>query len=119
MARVLFVVLVALLGVNQTAFGTCYLFKRGDVNNDGVVNSQDLSALYTVLMGGNGPPNRDACDVNDDGVINYSDYSFLINYITYHNVTIPPPFTEALLDPTPDAINCNCDVITPTMRLVD
>lgn len=114
MSRLLFL-LAAFLFVCQVSLATCYTFKRGDCNNSGTVpkgDSQDLSALYTVLMGGSqANPNRDAYDVNDDGVVGSGDYSYLSSYV-YSTGSAPPfPFTDANFDITDDAIDNGCDVL--------
>ena len=48
----------------------------GDVNKDGLVNTGDISELYSVILGVD-MTNADAADVNNDGVINTGDVSDL------------------------------------------
>ena len=53
----------------------------GDVNNDGYVNSADVTCLYSYLLNGD-ETFLDTCDVNGDGYINSADitevYSILL-----------------------------------------
>ena len=51
---------------------------RGDLNEDGVVNTGDVSVLYGVILGGKDIPE---CDLNGDGVVNTGDVSVLYGII--------------------------------------
>ena len=47
---------------------------KADVNGDGVVNSADISAVYSFIANGNdGSYTQSAVDVNGDGIVNSSD----------------------------------------------
>ena len=52
---------------------------RGDVNGDGLVNTGDLSALISLLLGGGDLP--DSADCNQDGNKNVGDVPALINFL--------------------------------------
>ena len=54
-------------------------FLRGDVNGDGNVNTGDLSALISLLLGGGDLP--DSADCNQDGNKNVGDVPALINFL--------------------------------------
>ena len=57
-------------------------FLQGDVNEDGKVNIEDVSALIDFLLGANVSPfNTSAADVNNDGEIKVGDVTALINLI--------------------------------------
>jgi hypothetical protein len=87
----------------------CSPFIRGDINEDGVINSSDLTLLG--LLGSNSsqdwPANADACDVDDNGVFNTTDYDRLQQYIN-STYTIPEP-NDFNADYTSDTINPECD----------
>ena len=51
---------------------------RGDLNNDGFVNTGDVSALYAALLSGSTDPKY---DLNGDGSINTGDVSTLYRII--------------------------------------
>lgn len=48
-------------------------FKKGDVNDDGVVNGRDVMELRRYLAGQTSTIDKDAADVNGDGIINGRD----------------------------------------------
>ena len=54
-------------------------FLRGDVNGNGLVNTGDLSALISLLLGGGDLP--DSADCNQDGLVNIGDVPALINFL--------------------------------------
>lgn len=59
-----------------------HVVKVGDINQDGAVNGDDVTALSEHLLGlreltGN---SLRSADTDNDGVVNYTDYSILINY---------------------------------------
>ena len=55
---------------------------RGDVNGDGQVKIEDVTALIDYLLSGNpSGVNLTAADCNQDGRINISDVTALINYL--------------------------------------
>lgn len=61
----------------------------GDVNNDGVTNSADITYLINFLfVNGPAPQPLVAGDANCDGNINSADVAYLINYLF---VSGPPP----------------------------
>ncbi len=69
---------------------TCYIitatvaasFMRGDVNNDGIVNISDVTALIDYLLSGNPEGiNMQGADVDESGVINISDVTSLIDML--------------------------------------
>ncbi|NMB33941.1 MAG: cellulase family glycosylhydrolase [Clostridium sp.] len=62
----------------------------GDINNDNLVNSLDLTLLKRMLLGFNPPDvNLDAADLNMDGAINSMDLSILKRYLTKKIDTLP------------------------------
>src|SRR3989338_5247816 len=53
---------------------SCFQFRRGDVNNDGVYNSVDTQAILNYLKSGTLPVNCPlAADVNNDNKLDISD----------------------------------------------
>lgn len=64
-------------------------FTRGDANQDGEINSADVTYLINYLyVGGPEPIPWDSGDVNCDGSINSADIVYLINYLFASG---PPP----------------------------
>ena len=55
-------------------------FIRGDVNDDGNVNTIDLIILIKHLTGGE-PLNLDAADLDGDGDLDFVDALYLHNYL--------------------------------------
>lgn len=54
----------------------------GDVNNDGVVNALDASAILKKVVKISDVENPLMSDFNDDGTINALDASAILRYIT-------------------------------------
>jgi hypothetical protein len=77
-------------------------FIRGDLLEDGVLNSADLNRCL------NGPPFScdDAADVNDDGVWNILDCDYLTAYLFGGGPPPPPPGPNCGVDPTADGLGC-------------
>ena len=55
--------------------------KRGDVNDDDVVDIEDVTALISNILGNASSINQHAADVNEDGSIDIEDVTAIINYI--------------------------------------
>ena len=62
-------------------FGTIVDFIPGDVNNDGLVDISDATALINYLLTGTDNINLLAADLNNDGLVDISDATALINYL--------------------------------------
>ena len=88
------------------------LLRRGDANNDGVVNISDAYFINDYLfMGGYAPACMDAADVNDDGWVDLADSSYLSNWL-YQGGPMPPapgPFTCGQ-DSTADSLTCQSSI---------
>lgn len=101
-----FLVTCLLLGVCADVQAQC--FRRGDVNADGRVDTDDDAWLTAFLfLGLPTLPCMDAADVNDDGLVMISDSIYLQSYI--NNIGPPPPAPgpcDCGPDPTPDFLNC-------------
>lgn len=88
--------------------GTGPLFRRGDANDDGVVNVSDPSFILNWnFSGGPAPTSQDSADANDDGQVTgqTTDANYLSNWL-FSGGPAPPapgPFNCGL-DPTPDSL---------------
>jgi hypothetical protein len=87
-------------------FAAGIAFLRGDANDDARVDLSDGVAVFGDLFLGNPAraPCRDALDANDSGGIDISDGIFVLNFLFQGGRDIPPPFPDAGLDPTDDAL---------------
>jgi len=83
-------------------------FRRGDGNNDGIVNIADGVFLLTNLFaGGANPTCEDAADANDDGNIDVSDIITILGFQFNGTNPPPPPFDNCGVDPTvTDGLSC-------------
>lgn len=74
----------------------CIPFRRGDANNDGVVNGADAPFITNWLFSsGPAPPCLEAADANDDTSLNVADASYIMNWF-FGGGPAPPapgPFT--------------------------
>ncbi len=64
---------------------------RGDVNDDGEVDINDVTALISRVLGQNVTINAAAADVNYDGAIDINDVTLLINYVLGNPWPEPEP----------------------------
>lgn len=84
-------------------------YRRGDVNDDAVVNIADVVYLLNALfVPGSLPPTcAKTGDTNDDGVVNVADAVFFLNSLFVPgSPSITPPGPGCGVDPTPDALDC-------------
>lgn len=83
-------------------------FRRGDANDDGIVDVSDVVFLAKWLFGV-GPASTcdDAGDANDNGVLDsLMDPLFLLTYLFQGGPAPAAPFASCGLDPTSDALDC-------------
>jgi hypothetical protein len=84
--------------------------RRGDVNNDRVVDVSDVVFLSSFLSNGAPAPScLNRADANDDGMISGSDPVFLVVFL--FNAGAPPPNPGpdndyCIQDPTGDELGC-------------
>lgn len=55
---------------------------RGDINEDGVVNTKDVVQLLKGLKSGSSGLDRERADVNLDGVVGYDDVTYMLEAFT-------------------------------------
>jgi hypothetical protein len=99
-----------------TAFGQAE-FRRGDANEDGVVDIGDVGAILTYFLSFNPfpPPCWDALDINDDGTVNLADATKVISYLFLGTAPPPAPGPDTPgPDPTEDGVSC--EVYDPVPR---
>jgi hypothetical protein len=83
-------------------------FRRGDSNDDGIVDIADPVNTLNVLFRQRGSLEcNDAADANDDGFIDISDPVFTLLFLFTDRVDMPPPGVEACgTDPNVDGLEC-------------
>jgi uncharacterized protein (DUF1800 family) len=84
-------------------------FRRGDSNDDGVLDISDGIATLNWLFRGNFNAGcLDALDANDVGGIDLTDGIFVFNFLFRANSVAPPApgHVNCGVDPTPDALDC-------------
>ena len=83
------------------------VFKRGDVNGDGLVDIGDAAALLGYLYN-SGPLGAclDAADINDSGRADIGDVVYLLNFLFKGGEAPPAPYLESGVDTTIDDILC-------------
>lgn len=60
---------------------TFKLFKREDVNHDGIVDTQDVLAIYKFMQNSTGDEEYPVEDVNSDGVVDTQDVLIIYTYM--------------------------------------
>ena len=58
-----------------------YLYKREDVNRDGIIDTQDVLAIYQFMQNSTGEEDRPLEDVNGDGVVDTQDVLTIYTYM--------------------------------------
>lgn len=61
----------------------CNVLIRGDINNDGIVNTGDVAALIKLLLNGEATP--PSADANGDGNIGVGDVAAIVNMLLVGN----------------------------------
>lgn len=66
-------------------------WKKGDLNNDGILNMIDVTYMLTVVSSLSRIPMQmyDAADLDNNGIVNMLDYTHIIN-IAANNAPMPP-----------------------------
>ena len=95
------------LGCDESACG--FDFIRGDVNNDGIVDSSDSFFLRQLILSQTEPPCNNSADVNGDDIVSFSDVTWLDNFLFFGGPPIPPPVCgiDPDTNPTPFVRGCN------------
>jgi hypothetical protein len=76
-------------------------FRRGDANNDALVNIADTVWVLSYLFrDGLEPPCLDAADANDDGTLDPSDALLIVNYRLRKGIPPSAPFPDCGSDPS-------------------
>ena len=60
---------------------TFSLYKREDVNHDGIVDTQDVLAIYQFMQNATGNEINPVEDVNSDGVVDTQDVLIIYTYM--------------------------------------
>jgi hypothetical protein len=83
-------------------------FRRGDVNNDGVVDISDATRFLGFLFLSGAPLEcQDAADANDSGKLDLADVVFLLSFLFLDRSDPPEPGpSREGCDPTTDALGC-------------
>ncbi|MFW6386924.1 MAG: dockerin type I domain-containing protein [Bacillota bacterium] len=101
LVHTLAVMLMLILGTGITMAAAI-----GDVNDDGVVDSMDVSALTNHILGANEDIVTDVADVNGDGYLDSSDVSVMEGYLLGQISEFPAEEEE---DPPSDALEINIE----------
>ncbi len=100
----------------QRASAQEQLFRRGDIDQGGVVDISDASAIFNFLfLGGRAPDCLDAVDANDDGANDVTDGIYVLNWLFLGGPIMPAPSPDSACpgaDPTGDSIGCELGVTT-------
>jgi hypothetical protein len=83
------------------------IFLRGDSNSDGQVDISDpVSTLFSLFLGAHVFFCADAADTDDDGKLTVTDAIRTLLYLFKDGESLPFPFPEIGVDPTPDELGC-------------
>jgi len=82
------------------------LFRRGDVNGDGLFQISDAVALISSLFEALPTSCEVSADVNDDEKVDLADAIYLLSYLFANGLEPPPPFETCGYDPTVGDLSC-------------
>jgi arylsulfatase A-like enzyme len=97
-------------------------FRRGDSNDDGVLDLSDgIFTLAWLFSGADEPGCHDAADTNDDGTIDLSDAVHGLAWLFAAGASPPAPGpSDCGVDPTQDTLDCtvasSCSEMPPAPR---
>ncbi len=92
---------------NNGTIDTCTLFRRGDGNNDQLLNVADAITSLDALFGQLIAPCEMALDTNDDSLLNIADPIYLLGHLFSGGPTPPSPGSDCGTDPTePGILGC-------------
>ncbi len=83
------------------------VFRRGDTNNDSLVNIADGIALLAYLFQMGPATCLDALEVNDDGLLNIADGISILGFLFTMGPPPAAPFPGCGSDPTSDSVECD------------
>ncbi len=81
-------------------------FKRGDVNQDGVLDLSDPVSLLLYLFSSGSITCEKAADMNDSGALDIADAVYGLQYLFAGGTEPPAPFLGCGTDPTEDELTC-------------
>ena len=88
-------------------------FRRGDVNEDGLVDVTDAVMILKVLFVGDTDLwCEDKADTDDSGVLDVTDSLYLLSFVYLGGDPIPEPYTLYGRDPSEDDL-VSCGFWTP------
>jgi hypothetical protein len=89
-------------------FTATQLFVRGDSNSSGKLDISDaVTTLDYLFRGGADVDCLDALDADDSGDLDITDAIFALQYLFQGGKSIPPPYPQPGVDPTPeDPLGC-------------
>ncbi|MGE3165488.1 MAG: hypothetical protein AB7O52_11325 [Planctomycetota bacterium] len=111
---------VALVAGFAPGVAEAQVFRRGDVNDDGVVGPEDVVCLLSFLLMGGSPPSgcTNSWDADDDEAANVGDTVALLNYLGFGIPTPAPGPVACGPDPTTGVLSCvaytHCSALPPT-----
>ena len=91
-------------------------FLKGDVNNDGLVNIADVTALIDHILDSTYPVNELAADFDEDGVIGVSDVTAITDYILHANKAMSLKQIKDEIEKTFDKTNDALTIEASTMQ---
>jgi len=90
------------------------VFRRGDVNVDGLFDIADAVGILRRLFLGEAPPTcLGSADVDDSGGIDVTDAIALLNHLFLGAAAPPPPYPGCGVDPTVDGLGCLSFALCP------
>lgn len=97
---------IEVTSLTRTTLAETMAFRRGDGNADGGLDIADTLALLEHLFRRGPLACRQAADANDDGRVDVVDAIRIVGALFGERSSLPAPFPDCGVDPTPDALSC-------------
>jgi hypothetical protein len=89
-------------------YGGCHVFRRGDIDRDGVLTLTDPIRILNYLIASSADVEcLDSADLQDDGVVDLSDAVYELSFLFLGSKPPVPPWLECGQDATLDALGCD------------
>jgi len=98
---VMLLLLISVISLFSTVSGSELLYPPWDINQDGEVDVQDVSAMANHY-GESGEPGWRPEDINDDGTVDYLDVSALVSHYGETYVINPDEMIDNVIDDVED-----------------
>lgn len=82
------------------------IFLRGDADESGLVDGNDINFIVNAFIGGPWPSCESGADANDDGAVTLNDATYLVDFLLLGGPAPGTPSGACGVESTDDALDC-------------